>query len=75
MSGVDQNTFFPRCYDLSDEGDFEDFLEDYKFTYAENYLKRNPADEEKVNIAIKILERKMLPIKEKIAAIVIFINM
>jgi tubulin monoglycylase TTLL3/8 len=75
LSGVDQNTFFPRCYDLSDEGDFEDFLEDYKFTYAENYLKRNPADEEKVNIAIKILERKMLPIKEKIAAIVISINM
>ena len=55
---------------MSDEGDFEDFLEDYKFTYAENYLKKNPMDEEKIKIAIKILERKMLPLKEKIAAIV-----
>jgi tubulin monoglycylase TTLL3/8 len=48
LSGIDQNTFFPKCYDLSDEGDFEDFLEEYKFSFAENYLKKDPKDEEKI---------------------------
>ena len=26
------DTFYPRCYDLADTGDFEDFLEDYKLS-------------------------------------------
>ncbi|CAD8207870.1 unnamed protein product [Paramecium pentaurelia] len=66
LGGVDPNTFFPRCYDLSDEGDFEDFLEEYKFTFAENYLKKNPKDEEKILIAIQILNNKLMPIQNKI---------
>ncbi|CAD8205143.1 unnamed protein product [Paramecium pentaurelia] len=66
LGGVDSNTFFPRCYDLSDENDFEDFLEEYKFTFAENYLKKNPKDEEKINIAIEILNYKLMPIQDKI---------
>jgi len=51
-------------------GVFEDFLEIYIFTYEEDYLKKNPMDEEKIKNSIKILERKMLPLKEKIAEIV-----
>lgn len=62
LGGVDSNSFFPRCYDLSDESDFEDFLEEYKFTFAENYLKKNPKDEEKINIAISILNYKLMSI-------------
>ena len=37
---VDIDTFFPRCYDLSDPGDYADFVEDYKATVAERQLKR-----------------------------------
>lgn len=29
---VDYETFFPRCYDLGDITDFEDFIEDYKIS-------------------------------------------
>lgn len=40
VSGLDANNFFPKCFDLSDEQDFEDFLEEYKFVWIENYLKK-----------------------------------
>ncbi|CAD8207332.1 unnamed protein product [Paramecium octaurelia] len=66
LGGVDSNIFFPRCYDLSDEGDFEDFLEEYKFTFAENYIKKNPKDEQKIQIAIQILNYKLMSIQDKI---------
>jgi len=38
--GVDVDKFFPRCYDLADLGDFENFLENYKWTYCESLLKQ-----------------------------------
>jgi tubulin monoglycylase TTLL3/8 len=30
--GLDGDLFYPRCYDLADLTDFEDFIEDYKLT-------------------------------------------
>ena len=30
--GIDSDLFYPRCYDLADLTDFEDWIEDYKFT-------------------------------------------
>jgi tubulin monoglycylase TTLL3/8 len=42
--GVDVFDFYPRCYDLSDLSDFENFLENYKLTYCESILKKFVAD-------------------------------
>jgi tubulin monoglycylase TTLL3/8 len=39
FNNVDIDTFYPRCYDCNDEGEFEDFLEDFKTTKAEAILK------------------------------------
>ncbi|KAL4438623.1 hypothetical protein ABPG74_015521 [Tetrahymena malaccensis] len=36
---VDIDTFYPRCFDLSDVQEFEDFIEEFKFTQAESTLK------------------------------------
>ena len=36
---VNIDSFFARCYDLGDLQDFEDFLENYKFTKVECFLK------------------------------------
>lgn len=37
--GIDVDSFFPRCYDLSEKVDFEDFLDDYKITKCLSNLK------------------------------------
>lgn len=39
FNNVDIDSFYPRCFDCNDEGDFEDFLEDFKTTKAESILK------------------------------------
>ena len=37
--GIDPMNFFPRCYDLSNKNELEDFRQDYKFTWAMSLLK------------------------------------
>ena len=37
--GEDIDSFFPRCFDLNDFGEFDDFVEDFKFSEAEKVLK------------------------------------
>lgn len=37
--GIDIDSFFPRCYDLGERVDFEDFLDDYKLSKAISILK------------------------------------
>jgi tubulin monoglycylase TTLL3/8 len=37
---IDFHSFYARCYDLYDAVEFEDFIEEFKFTYAESVLKR-----------------------------------
>jgi len=32
-----------RCYDLKDEPDFEDFIEEFKFSYAEGIIRKSSA--------------------------------
>lgn len=34
FDNIDIDSFYPRCYDLYDKNDFDDFVEDYKFTYV-----------------------------------------
>lgn len=48
FENVDVDTFFPRCYDLADMGDYADFVNDYKCCAAEAVLKR-------VIVAVKAL--------------------
>jgi tubulin monoglycylase TTLL3/8 len=36
---IDIDEFYPRCYDLEDANDFEDFIEEFKFTKAEGLVK------------------------------------
>lgn len=64
--GIDVNNFFPRCYDLSEKHDYEDFIEDFKTNKAISILKKcliDPIPENitflKVKTAIQILERKI----------------
>ena len=33
---IDIDKFYPKCYDLRDETDWEDFLEEYRFSYVIN---------------------------------------
>ena len=37
---VDVNCFFPKCYDLREIRDFEDFVEDFKLTQAASNIKK-----------------------------------
>lgn len=37
---IDVFEFYPRCYDLSDLSELENFVENYKWTYCESILKR-----------------------------------
>lgn len=60
--------WYPRCYDLGDFTDFEDFIEDFKMTKVESvlisYLKGkvdlgNPEERMKVRLSLVIIERKI----------------
>ena len=74
FKGIDPNNFFPRCYDLSNISDYNDFIEDFKTNKAICILKkvalelnrtpRNDDDKsvftkEMINIAIGIVKRKL----------------
>jgi hypothetical protein len=36
--GKDHSEFFPRCYDINDVKELEDFYEDFKYTFAKRVL-------------------------------------
>ena len=38
-NNVDIDLFYPRCYDLNDNSEFNDFISDFKIQKAENILK------------------------------------
>ena len=76
---IDIDEFYPRCYDLEDANDFEDFIEEFKFTKAESVIKEflrqknNNVDKNKelmIKIAINAVSRKYLDVYEKIHQIV-----
>jgi tubulin monoglycylase TTLL3/8 len=63
--GIDPDRFYPRCFDLGDLQDFEDFIENFKFTFAETVLKRFLYDpnryrkfETKVRVALAVLAKR-----------------
>jgi tubulin monoglycylase TTLL3/8 len=68
FNNVDIDTFYPRCYDLNDPEDIENFTENFKTTKAEAVLKtyirlwrsKDPLAEsmrDKAKIALNICER------------------
>ena len=71
---IEIDTFYPRCYDLEDKHEFEDFIEDFKFQKAEALLKEfalgiRRISEEKLKTSIEICERKLnyyFCLKEKV---------
>jgi tubulin monoglycylase TTLL3/8 len=40
FKNIDVDNFYPRCYELSERNDMEDFIEDFKTTKAVSFLKR-----------------------------------
>jgi len=80
FSNVDINTIYPKCYDLSDDKDYEDFIEEFKFNKAESILKLyarlwNEGDfvlakgmEDTVNVALQVCEKKMIDQDEMLEA-------
>ena len=69
FKNIDINSFFPRCYELSNSYDFEAFTSDYKYTKAESYLKLYLNDKknvslEQVKASIKIIKKKIKTFSE-----------
>lgn len=71
--------FFPRCYDLNDTSEFEDFIEEFKLCAAESLLKKlilgnqepkEMLDRLKVKISLAGIVRKCRSIQDKIKYIV-----
>lgn len=72
---INCHEFYPRCFDLFDKTEFNDFLEDYKITEAESILKKfirenqNPAtplEQLRIRIAISAVLKKQKNIYEKL---------
>ena len=78
---IDFDTFYPKCYDLSDLVDFESFIEEFKFGFAEvvirrfintkNYSKLSNLDKKKIIIAIQVIHRKLTNVATKLKNIVL----
>lgn len=68
-STIPMNQFFPRCYELTDFRELEEYKEDYRVTRAEvilkKYLRRKAVIHvEKLLIAIFINERRLRDVDE-----------
>lgn len=72
--------FYPRCYDLEDSNEFEDFIEEFKFTKAEGIIKEmllrlkgSSLERNKellLKTAMAAIGRKIMDVGEKILCIV-----
>jgi len=67
FKNIDIDNFYPRCYDISERNDFEDFMEDFKITKVISLLKEfsdnsNPEkfnSSQKISCCLDIIERKI----------------
>jgi tubulin monoglycylase TTLL3/8 len=71
----DIDSWYPRCYDLGDFTDFEDFIEDFKITKAESIIITyhqqlsdfNSMEEKvKLRLALFVIRRKLRDLLETI---------
>ena len=77
-SNTDVDEFFPRCFDLTDNGEMEDFAEEFKSVKAESVVKTYMGQvlsrsgtrvrAEKLRAAMAICERRLLSIDDIIDA-------
>lgn len=74
--GIDIDRFYPRCFDLGDQVDFENFVENFKFSFAESCAKRFLVDkgryqglELKIRIIFDILKRRLLSFTDTVNTI------
>lgn len=70
---VDADRFYPRCFDLGDQVDFENFVENFKYSFAESVVKRFLVDKKryeklelKIRITVDILRRRVLSFSSKV---------
>lgn len=63
---VDVDCFFPKCFDLTDGNELEDFRQEYRFQKAENLLKTyvdNPEGQqnalERLLVAFAVCEKRL----------------
>jgi tubulin monoglycylase TTLL3/8 len=64
-NNVEVDTFFPKCFDLTDGAELEDFKQEYRFQRAESILRTyamNPQSVqsiEKLIVAISLCEKRL----------------
>lgn len=44
---IDVDKFYPRCFDLGDQVDFENFVENFKYGFAESVARRFLVDKKR----------------------------
>ena len=68
FNNVDVDSFFPKCYALRDEGEWEDFCEQFKIQKAESILKRfvknESIDPDMLDAAMTICRRNLLELDD-----------
>ena len=72
--GRDPNYLYPRCFDVNDVAELEDFFEDFKLSQLKSYLQQfiqnkgliYPKQIEILQLTLKILSRDLLPFGAKI---------
>jgi hypothetical protein len=70
----DPNVLFPRCYDVNDVAELEDFFEDFKVSQAKACLfqfvsakgRIHPEQARVLKLVMEILQRELLPIEKKL---------
>lgn len=74
--GVDADKFYPKCFDLGDQVDFENFVQNFKLSFSESVAKRFLLDktrykglELKIRITYEILKKRTLSFANTINAI------
>jgi len=75
FNNVDIDTFYPRCFDLTDVADYEDFLDEFKRVKAESILKQyvtacknnDPKVKDmelRVQVAARVCENRLIDLDE-----------
>lgn len=73
VADVDPDTFFPKCFNLTDDDMFEEFIEQFKLIKAETILKKylkniesnkKQFDNDVVETALNICKRRLLTVDD-----------